>query len=156
MARRLLLSFAIFAIATTASADITIKATNKLQIPRHQETIEVPSEQWGSVMPAKIYADGAQPSGPDAIIVKDESGKELLSQGVPPLLVFQADFAPGETKTFSIIAGNALGIFTVNPSTGAITILSNTNLVGGKYTLTVRCVAGNCEDFATVVVTATP
>jgi len=103
MARRLLLSFAILALATTASADITIKATNKLQIARPRETIEVPAKELESLQ----SSGGAdeKPAGLGSAIVKDESGREVLSQALPNLLIFQSDFAAGETKSFTLSAG---------------------------------------------------
>jgi hypothetical protein len=101
MARRLFLFFAILALTATASADVTIKATNKLQIPRHQETIEVPAKELAALQ----SSEDEKPANLDAVIVKDESGKELISQALPGLVIFQSDFAPGETKTFTLSLG---------------------------------------------------
>jgi len=83
---------------------VIITATNKLKLARENETIELPVEtlaRLGEEDLSKIH-------------VRDSSGKELLAQSVdaeydeyhkPDMLIFQADFAPGETKTFSITAG---------------------------------------------------
>ena len=101
MARRFLFTFAILAIATTAAADVTIKATNKLQIARHQETVEVPANQLASLQ----SSEDEKPANLDAVVVKDESGKELLSQALPGLVIFQSDFAAGETKSFTLSLG---------------------------------------------------
>ncbi len=83
---------------------VIITATNKLKLARENETIELPVQtlaRLGEEDLSKIH-------------VRDSSGKELLAQSVdaeydeyhkPDMLIFQADFAPGETKTFTITAG---------------------------------------------------
>ncbi len=112
MARRLLLSFAILVFATTASADITVKATNKLQIARHQETIEVPATSLDALQPQNVPEDKALDMA--AIEVKDSTGKEVLSQALPNMIIFQSDFAASETKTFTLSLGKGHKHLTVD------------------------------------------
>jgi unsaturated rhamnogalacturonyl hydrolase len=83
---------------------LTVKAVNTLQLSRPHETLEISaktSAPLGGNDLAKVH-------------VSDASGKELLSQAVdtdyddlhtPDTLIFQADFAPGETKTFTLTTG---------------------------------------------------
>ena len=83
---------------------LTIKAVNTLQLARSHETLEISAKSLaplGETDLAKIH-------------VSDAAGKELLSQAVdtdyddlhtPDTVIFQADFAPGETKTFTVTAG---------------------------------------------------
>lgn len=89
---------------TTAQAQITVTAVNKLKLARPNETIEV-------------NAQALAPLGEKDLMklhVRDSLGREVLSQSVdsdydeyhkPDLLIFQADFEPNETKTFTITAG---------------------------------------------------
>ncbi len=86
-----------------AGSQLTVKAVNKLPIARPSQTIE-------------LSAKDLAPLGGDLtkIHVKDAAGKEVLCQAVdtdfdayhkPDILIFQADFAPNETKTFTAFAG---------------------------------------------------
>ncbi|HJP91933.1 MAG TPA: DUF4861 family protein [Pyrinomonadaceae bacterium] len=89
---------------SSAQNQLTVTAVNKFKIPRQSETIE-------------INASDLAPLGEKDLMklhVRDSSGKEILCQAVdndyddyhkPDLLIFQADFAPNETKTFVITAG---------------------------------------------------
>ena len=91
-------------LMANAAEQLTVEAVNKLQIPRTSQAIELSAAQLA-------------PLGEDnlgKIHVKDSAGKELLCQAVdtdfdayhkPDEVIFQSDFAPGETKTFTIIAG---------------------------------------------------
>jgi len=88
----------------SASAELSVKAVNKLPIARSSQTIELQAKDLASLDEkdlAKIH-------------VRDSSGKELLCQAVdtdfddyhkPDILIFQADFAPNESKTFTVTAG---------------------------------------------------
>jgi len=90
--------------APFAQTGLTITAVNKLKLARPNETIELTLKDLAPLAEkdlAKLH-------------VRDRSGKELLAQSVdtdyddyhkPDLLIFQTDFAPGETKTFTITAG---------------------------------------------------
>jgi uncharacterized protein DUF4861 len=85
------------------AGQLTIKATNKLPLARASQTIE-------------LSANDVAPVGKDLLLihVKDSAGKEIVCQAVdtdhdafhkPDLLIFQADFAGGETKTFTLFTG---------------------------------------------------
>ena len=87
-----------------AATQLTVKATNKLQIPRASQTIELSAKELSGLDDKNI----------EMLHVKDSSGKEVLCQAVDTdfdafhkrdTLIFQADFAPGETKTFTVSAG---------------------------------------------------
>jgi len=92
------------ATAATYQTQITVTALNKLKIARPNETIELSAESLaplGEKDLAKLH-------------VQDSSAKEIICQTVdtdyddyhkPDVLIFQADFAPGETKTFTVTAG---------------------------------------------------
>jgi hypothetical protein len=83
---------------------LTVKAVNRLQLARPAQTIELASKdlaQLGEKDLTKIH-------------VRDSSGRELLCQAVdtdyddyhkPDIVIFQADFAPNETKTFTVSVG---------------------------------------------------
>src|SRR5258705_6705111 len=83
---------------------VTIKAVNKLSIARPRQTIEVSAKDLASLGEKDL----------EKIHVKDSAGKELLCQAIdtdydeyhkPDSVIFQTDFAPGETKTFILSAG---------------------------------------------------
>jgi formylmethanofuran dehydrogenase subunit D len=87
-----------------AQAQVNIKATNKLQLARANQTIEISGKD---LAPLNVR-DLAN------VHVKDSTGKEVLCQAVdtdyddshrPDIVIFQADFAPGESKTFTASAG---------------------------------------------------
>jgi hypothetical protein len=87
-----------------AANPLLVKATNPLPLARAGQTIELSAKDLrplGETDLAKIH-------------VKNASGQEVLCQAVdtnydeyhaPDLLIFQADFAPGETRTFTVSAG---------------------------------------------------
>ena len=98
-----LLVFSLPAVCPAAS-QLTVKATNKLQIPRASQTIELSEKDLAGLDDKNI----------ETIHVKDSSGNEVLCQAVDTdfdafhkrdTLIFQADFAPGETKTFTLSSG---------------------------------------------------
>jgi hypothetical protein len=102
----LLTVFLLAAVPVSASAqtELTITAANKLNIARHNETIELTARELAPLAEKDLTK----------LHVRDGSGKELLAQSVdidyddyrkPDILIFQADFAPGQTKTFTITAG---------------------------------------------------
>jgi hypothetical protein len=99
----ILLSHAVMPVLSTApSVRITVMAVNKLQVERKSQTIELSIKDLmplGEKDLAKIHVQGA--------------GEELLCQAVDDdgdyaadLLIFQADFAPGETKSFTVLSGS--------------------------------------------------
>ena len=87
-----------------AQTQLTVTAVNKLKLARAGETIELAPKDLASLAEKDL----------NKLHVFDSSGKEVLSQSVdtdyddyhkPDTLIFQADFAPGETKTFTVSAG---------------------------------------------------
>src|SRR5205085_176210 len=100
----LLVVFAVVAPFIHAQNQLTVTAVNKLKTPRPNETIE-------------LSASDLAPLGEKDLMklhVRDSSGKEILCQAVdtdyddyhkPDLLIFQADFAPSETRTFVVTTG---------------------------------------------------
>ena len=83
---------------------LSVKASNKLRITRTACTIELAAKDLrplGETNLARIH-------------VQDAAGKEVLCQAVdtdydpyhtPDLVIFQSDFAPGETRTFTVNSG---------------------------------------------------
>src|SRR5215218_8426108 len=85
-------------------AQLTVTAVNKLKMARRSETIELSAEKLASLGEKDLMK----------IHVRDSGGKEVLAQAVdtdydeyhkPDTLIFQADFASNETKTFTLTAG---------------------------------------------------
>jgi len=88
----------------SSQAQLTVTANNKLKIARQSETIE-------------LTADALAPLGEKDLMkihVRDGAGKEVLAQAVdidyddyhkPDVLIFQSDFGPNETKTFTLTVG---------------------------------------------------
>ena len=84
--------------------ELTVTAVNKLRLARQTETIELTTRDLASLAEKDLTK----------LHVRDSSGKEVLAQSVdtdyddyhkPDILIFQADFKPGETKTFTVSAG---------------------------------------------------
>ena len=90
--------------AVNQQVQLTVTAVNKLNLARKSETLE-------------LTAQALAPLGEKDLMklhIHDNSGKEILSQAVdtdyddyhkPDILIFQSDFAPNESKTFTITAG---------------------------------------------------
>ncbi len=94
----------LFFFAVSAQAQLTVTAVNKLKLARADETLELTAADLTSLSEKDLTK----------LHVFDSSGKEVLSQSVdtdyddyhkPDVLIFQADFAPGETKTFTVSGG---------------------------------------------------
>jgi hypothetical protein len=88
-----------------AAGSLTITVANELPLARPTETIELSAKDL-SALGANDLAK---------IHVADATGKELLTQAVdsdfdelrkPDTVIFQADFAPGETKQFTASIGS--------------------------------------------------
>ena len=99
-----LVSIFAFPMAVFGQTQLSVTAVNKLKIARAGETIELTAKDLASLAEKDL----------NKLHVLDSSGKEVLSQSVdtdyddyhrPDTLIFQADFAAGETKTFTITAG---------------------------------------------------
>lgn len=98
------LAAALPALGMAATGSLTVKAVNKLQLARPSQTLE-------------LQAKDLEPLGAktlDTIHVRDAAGNEVLCQAVDndfdayhkqDAVIFQADFAPGETKTFTVSVG---------------------------------------------------
>ena len=88
----------------SAAGQLSITAVNKLQVARSAQTIELTAEEVAPIGEPDL----------EKINVTDSTGKELLCQAVdtdfddfhkPDIVIFQADFGPGETKSFKVSAG---------------------------------------------------
>jgi hypothetical protein len=106
MANQVLLICPIFLVFAgfSEAAQVTVQAVNRLSIARRHQTLELTSAQLSRLGDKEL----------NTIHVRDSSGAEVLCQGVdtdldahhkPDLVIFQADFAPNETKSFTVSAG---------------------------------------------------
>ena len=103
---KILISALLVALPMLSSAadSLTVKAVNRLQLARASQTVELSAAQLAPLGETDL----------EKIHVKDAAGKELLCQAVdvdydalhkPDIVIFQTDFAPGETKTFTVSSG---------------------------------------------------
>jgi uncharacterized protein DUF4861 len=92
-------------VPALAQTQLTVSAVNKLKLARPGETIELTAQDLVPLSEKDL----------NKLHVFDSAGKEIISQSVdtdyddyhkPDMLIFQADFAPGETKTFTVAAGS--------------------------------------------------
>jgi hypothetical protein len=99
-----LLLAAVHLVPPAQQTELTVTAVNKLRLARQTETIELTTRDLASLAEKDLTK----------LHVRDSSGKEVLAQSVdtdyddyhkPDILIFQADFKPGETKTFTVSAG---------------------------------------------------
>ncbi|MEY4385805.1 MAG: hypothetical protein RLY20_1088 [Verrucomicrobiota bacterium] len=99
-----LLAFVLALPLAGSSAQLTVTAVNKLPLARACQTIELTAKQLEPL--------GAKDFG--TVHVKDSAGKELIAQAVDTdydayhkadIVIFQADFAANETKTFTLTTG---------------------------------------------------
>lgn len=90
--------------AANQQVQLTVTAVNKLNLERKSETLELSAQALASLAEKDLMK----------LHVHDSTGKEVLSQAVdtdyddyhkPDTLIFQSDFAPHESKTFTITAG---------------------------------------------------
>ncbi|HEX2836410.1 MAG TPA: cadherin domain-containing protein [Thermoanaerobaculia bacterium] len=96
----------------------------------------------------------------DAPVVNDQSFNvdENSANGTVVGTVAASDEDAGQTLTYSITGGNALGAFAINPGTGQITVADVTDLnyeVNPTFSLTVQVMdngAGNLTDTATITI----
>jgi hypothetical protein len=105
--KRAIAAFAFtFLLSASVEAQIKIKATNKLASPRKAQTIEL----TGNMLPPVT----GQRQDLSFVHVTDEAGKEVLAQAVdtdfdafhkPDMVIFQADFEPNQSKTFTVTVG---------------------------------------------------
>jgi hypothetical protein len=92
--------------ASGQDAPLRLRVTSSLDAPRLSETVEVPA---AALAPHVAAADLSR-----VVVTDRRSGREVLSQAVDEdgdgafdRLVFQADFAPGETREFAVARGEA-------------------------------------------------
>ncbi len=90
------------ALSNAATKQLTVKAVNKLQFMRPNQTIELSARELAPLGEKDL----------EKIHVRDSAGKDLLCQAVdtngdyaPDLVIFQSDFAAGESKTFTVTTG---------------------------------------------------
>ena len=92
------------ALLPAGAAQLTITSANKLPLARASQTIEITAAQLAPLDAKDLTT----------IHVKDAAGKELVCQAVdtdgdayrkPDIVIFQADFAANETKTFTATTG---------------------------------------------------
>jgi hypothetical protein len=88
----------------TAQRQLTVTAVNKLKTARQSETIELAADALAPLNEKDLMK----------IHVRDSAGEKVLAQAVdtdyddfhkPDTLIFQTDFEPNETKTFTLTAG---------------------------------------------------
>jgi len=104
MKRFALLVAAAVLVASPAFADVTVKAANRLDFERPSQTIEISGKDLASLDVKDL----------NLVHVKDDAGKELMAQSVDTdfddfhradIVIFQADFKPKESKSFTLSAG---------------------------------------------------
>ena len=97
-------TFLLLPLVGSAAGPLAVKVTNRLQLARPSQTIELSSALLAPLGESDLHK----------IHVKDSSGKEVLCQAVdidfdayhkPDIVIFQADFAPGESKAFTVSSG---------------------------------------------------
>lgn len=97
-------SLAALPLPGLAVNQLTVKAVNKLSLARPSQTLELSARELEPLGEKEL----------NKIHVQDAAGRELICQAVdtdydalhrPDLVIFQADFAPGETKTFTVSTG---------------------------------------------------
>ena len=90
--------------AVCLATEIEVTAANSLQIPRASQTIELAAKDLASLGAKSL----------NQIHVMDAAGKELVCQAIDldgdalrtfDAVLFQTDFAAGETKTFAVTVG---------------------------------------------------
>jgi hypothetical protein len=93
-----------FSLCFTASGQLTVKAVNKLPLARPSQTLELSATDLAGLNEADL----------ERVHVRDGAGKEVLCQAVdtdyddyhkPDKVIFQADFAASESKTFTVVVG---------------------------------------------------
>ena len=102
--RSIVVASLVGAPALARGAELTVTAVNKLNLTRTSQTIELTAKQLEPLGAKEL----------NSVHVKDSAGKELIVQAVDTdfdayrkadVVIFQADFAPNETKTFNVATG---------------------------------------------------
>jgi hypothetical protein len=98
---------ALSASCVAAAGSMTVTAVNKLSFARPGQTLELSGKDLAPLGEKDLAR----------IHVKDAAGKDLLCQALDTdgdprkeldMVIFQADFAPGETKTFTVTTGEKM------------------------------------------------
>lgn len=93
-----------FAPVAFSATQLTVTAVNNLALARASQTIELSAAQLAPLETKEL----------NTIHIADSAGKELLAQAVDTdgdayrkadIVIFQSDFAPNETKTFTVTVG---------------------------------------------------
>ncbi len=102
---RILLVASVLVLPLLANAaSLTVTAVNKLPLARASQTMELTAAQLAPLGVKELAT----------VHVQDSTGKELLAQAVDTdgdvyrkadIVIFQADFAANETKTFTVTSG---------------------------------------------------
>jgi hypothetical protein len=106
MTKLLLLLYAMTLVSAQRldAAQATVRAVNRLTVARPRQTLELTRAQLSGLGLKEL----------NAAHVQDSSGADVLCQAVdtdrdayhkPDVVIFQTDFGPGETKTFTVSAG---------------------------------------------------
>jgi len=105
---RALLAAAVLAAALAAfpqAAPVIIEVKNELDISRPSETVELSAKDISQLLPVKDLRT--------VRVTDPASGRELVSQALDlngdlnfEALIFQADFAPGQSRKFALAAGS--------------------------------------------------
>lgn len=91
-------------VQTGGAAELAVKAVNPLPISRSRQTLELTAAQLAGLGAADLRT----------VHVRDARGQAILCQAVdtdgdayrkPDVVIFQADFAASETKTFTLVTG---------------------------------------------------
>lgn len=99
-----LISAGLLPTVLSAANQLTVTAVNPLDFARASQTIELTVEQLAPLGAKDLHS----------VRVKDSAGKDLVVQAVdtdfdayrrPDIVIFQADFAPKQTQTFTVSIG---------------------------------------------------
>jgi hypothetical protein len=100
----LFLPLTLFCAGLSQAAELKVQAVNPLPVARSCQTIELTRAQLAGLADKDL----------NTVHVRDAKGNELLCQAVdtdfdslhkPDIVIFQADFAPNETKSFVVSTG---------------------------------------------------
>jgi pectinesterase len=94
-----------------AADQLTVKAVNKLPIARHSQTIELSAKDLAPLGAdlTKIHIMGAAGvKGPVSEMLCQAVDTDYDDYHKPDVVIFQSDFAPGETKTFTVSVGKKI------------------------------------------------
>ena len=132
---------------TTTSYSLTVQATDGTNTDNATVSISVTNVNDNSPVISNATATIAENAANNTAVVNIDDDNTSSDQD-----------ADGETISYSITAGNGDGIFEINSSTGAITVVNNSKLdyeTTTSYSLTVQATDGTNTDNATVSISVT-